>query len=253
MGLEQSRLEQIDLEKITKGRTIKFWLNQKFEQLDCNIIKENEGFLDKKTILNGFNQDVINILFPTTGCKCINSNKIRCSKCKRAFYCNSTCQKKYWTEHKKICCSQEEFTILEVGAGNGWHTKNIIEKYPFLNIISTDYLVPDVCYHKVKKYLSHEAVKFFKNKFNALLLISPPPGIDIYVDYYAIKEYELQQSTKKKIVIFIGELGASDGGRGMYHYMIHNSQWKLIYRKVVDEGTDPFGGPYYKEIFIFIM
>ncbi len=84
---------------------------------------------------------------------------------------------------------------------------------------------------------------------DSLLLIDLLPNI--YMDYYTIKEYELQKSSKCKIVIYIGELWISDGERGMYKYMLENSIWKLIHRKVLHETLDAFGGPCIKELFIF--
>ena len=92
-------------------------------------------------------------------------------------------------------------------------------------------------------------MKEFEGRFDALMFISPPPNI--YVDYYAIKEYELQKSDNKKIIIYIGELGASDGGKGMYKYMLENSYWKLTHRKEIYVGKDFMGGEVVKEVFVF--
>lgn len=62
---------------------------------------------------------------------------------------------------------------------------------------------------------SEEAVKKFGEECDLLMLISPVP--DNFMDYYAIKEFEnFEKVDDKKYVLFFGELGASDGGPGMY-------------------------------------
>ena len=248
-SLQSSREVEVDLEHETLNRTIKFWEEPDFNLMAFKISETKSGTLSDDLVLDAFDQNLIDLLFPVSSCKCDIKNKKSCSICKRASYCCERCQKLNWKIHKKVCIPTNEFKILEVGAGSGWHTKNIISKFSFLNIISTDYIIPDVCYHKIYRYLSHQAVKEFEGQFHALLLISPPPNI--YVDYYAIKEYELQKTKKRKIVIYIGELGASDGGRGMYKYMLENSIWKLIHRKVLKESVDALGGPCIKELFVF--
>jgi hypothetical protein len=212
MGLEMSREFEVDIEEETKNRTLKFWEQKNYEILVQKDFEPNSGTLTDECILKAFEQDLIDVLFP---------------------------------DNQK----PENFEILDIGSGNGWHVKNIMEKYPFLNITATDYFIPETHYRPILKFLSHEAVKEFEGKFNALMFISPPPML--YVDYYAIKEYELQKSDQKKIIIYIGELGASDGGEGMYLYMLENSYWKLVHRKEIDVGTDFMGGKVVKEIFVF--
>ena len=52
--------------------------------------------------------------------KCHNCKKIakkgikllRCSRCKAAVYCNATCQKQHWKEHKKVCNKKKNESIL---------------------------------------------------------------------------------------------------------------------------------------------
>ena len=212
MGLEMSRKEEVDIEKETKNRTLKFWEQENYDTMVHKDFYPNSGTLNDTSILRAFESDLIDVLFPDN-------------------------------------VKHENFEILDIGSGNGWHIKNIMEKYPFLKITATDYFIPETHYRPILKYLSHEAVKKFEGKFNALMFISPPPML--YVDYYAIKEYELQKSDQKKIIIYIGELGASDGGKGMYKYMLENSYWKLVHRKEIYVGKDIFGGESMKEIFVF--
>jgi hypothetical protein len=54
-----------------------------------------------------------------------------------------------------------------------------------------------------------------------------------------------------KYIIFVGELGASDGSSGMYLYMLHNTIWKLEIRETISDVPDVFGGIIEKEVFIF--
>ncbi len=140
--------------------------------------------------------------------------------------------------------------VLEVGSGNGLVT-SIIQKLTKLKIIATDLIKYDKLFYDVEAYLpSHEAVKKYESKFDILLLVCPLPNC--YMDYYAIKEYELQKSTKK-CVIFVGELGGAEGGPGMYQYMLYKSAWKLAFRDVLERRPDTFGGLCEKEIFIFTI
>jgi hypothetical protein len=100
-----------------------------------------------------------------------------------------------------------------------------------------------------------DAVKNYGQNYEILLMISPPPSqsnkdeYDGYGDYFAIKKWTDLPNTK--YIIFIGELGASDGSSGMYKYMMEHNIWKLIFREMLLKSTDVFGGPCEKEIFIF--
>ena len=97
------------------------------------------------------------------------------------------------------------------------------------------------------KLPSEKAVIKYGKEVNVLLLISPLPNN--YMDYYAIKEFELIGG---KYIVYIGELGASDGGEGMYNYMINESSWKLLSRDLLLKTRDIlFGGDVEKEIFLF--
>jgi len=40
--------------------------------------------------------------------KVIENNRKKCSRCKRVYYCDETCQKNHWLEHKKKCVPVEE-------------------------------------------------------------------------------------------------------------------------------------------------
>jgi hypothetical protein len=143
----------------------------------------------------------------------------------------------------------EKSTILEIGSGDGFKTK-IFQQSWTIPIIATDILELTPSYYNVEKMPSHEAVKKYDGKFDILLMVYPLPGV--YMDYYAIKEFELSKnSSKPKHLIYVGELGAADGGPGMYNYLLNHADWKLQKRVVFDAFKDIFDMPSAREIFIF--
>lgn len=219
--LDASRETKTDFESVTKNRTLEFWN----DPIYVNKIKlgqiENQGTLPRGDIVKA--------------CEII---------------------KLFFKEHNIV-----KPKILEIGSGNGFNTKIIYEELrPFeVEIIATDYVDFNTKYFNVEpNMLSQNAVKKYNGLFDILLLVSPLPFG--YMDYYAIKEYELQENSKEKFankfankfVIFIGELGASDGAAGMFKYMLFDSCWKCIYREMIyREYKSDFIGFIEKEIFIF--
>ena len=104
-------------------------------------------------------------------------------------------------------------------------------------------------YFPINKLLSHEAVIKYSNSINILMLNSPPcVG---YMDYYAIKEYENLNITKNKYIIYIGEMGASDGATGMYSYMFNHKHWKIKHQIEIYTKLTPFGDEVTKELYFF--
>lgn len=163
---------------------------------------------------------------------------------------------------------RENIGILDPLAGNGVASKiicnKIKEKIPNIKYTASDIqILTDVidsnsievefdidCVDSICKYNS---------VMDVLLLVCPPPCSFIqddinnkepmgFVDYYAIKKWT---ELGKKFLVYIGEMGFSDGTSGMYHYMLNHSVWKLKYRKVLIEKEDLFGRLIKKEIFIF--
>ena len=123
-----------------------------------------------------------------------------------------------------------------------------------------------------------DAVEKYGKTCNVLLLISPPPYTERsvlnlyendqmgysdklkdlgYGDYYACKDFikqTLENNTDDvpKRIIFIGELGASDGSSGMYKFLMENNSLKLELRELLNgPNKDIFGGSIFKELFIF--
>lgn len=154
--------------------------------------------------------------------------------------------------HKKI-------NILEVGSGNRYATKIVTDpsKEYISGLITTDImeyptLLPEIEFHKLH---SIDAVSKFGDWADVLLLISPiPGGIDNPTscsDYYACYDFIKNANKPDKLIIFIGELGASDGTIGMYKYLIEHPMLELRHRSMTKESIDTFGGEVEKEIFIF--
>ena len=82
-----------------------------------------------------------------------------------------------------------------------------------------------------------------------IFCLSPPPQNN-YADYFCIREFEKMNDTT--LLIFIGELGASDGSDGLYKYLLLDTNyWKLDKREMLFLGKDMFDGNIEKELFIF--
>ena len=124
--------------------------------------------------------------------------------------------------------------ILEVGSGNGYHTKRIAELKNIASIKATDIYDYPKKFYEIFTESSDDAVKDYDGAIDILLMISPPPNL--YMDYYAIKEYELKQQLTQKYLIFVGELGAADGSEGIYQYLTNEkeklSNWEIVSSKV---------------------
>jgi hypothetical protein len=104
------------------------------------------------------------------------------------------------------------------------------------------------------------AVEKYGSQSNILLMISPPPfpnpsAKDLgYADYYSCFDYiaqTLKDHSVAKYIIFVGELGASDGSKGMYKYLIEHPNLDLVCREMLTMDPDIFGDPCEKELFIF--
>jgi hypothetical protein len=156
--------------------------------------------------------------------------------------------------------------ILEPFAGNGKATKIVLDAFKLMSssyslsleitIKSTDiqYLSEFTSSdsHPVKFGMdSVETIEDYGKDHNTLMMISPPPCRDsFYGDYFAIKKWYDEPTAK--YLIFIGELGASDGSSGMYQYLMsETSLWSLEAQEMISCYPDHFGGTVEKELFIF--
>jgi hypothetical protein len=175
--------------------------------------------------------------------------------------------------------------ILEVGSGNGCASKLIRDSlkstFPLTEFIPTDLRKHEITHgiDVITGIESIEAVKQYGEGKNILLLVSPPPchlpeldPLDTespllgYMDYFAIDEWSRSSDSnvgdacqrrsklpnnEQRYIIFIGELGASDGSLGMYKYMMENPKWSCRVRKMLRKSPDNCGGMVEKELFIF--
>lgn len=146
--------------------------------------------------------------------------------------------------------------ILEVGSGNGFNTRLVSKLKNIKSFIASDMLdYKEKYYEPINTELSHIAVQNHKDDIDILLLISPPPGNkEGYMDYYAIKEFELKTQKNKKHLMILGELGASDGTTGIYQYLMNDQQsnWNLISEYPFFYKKDSFGFDCIKSVYFFV-
>lgn len=156
--------------------------------------------------------------------------------------------------------------IIEPLAANGVASKNIFNEikskindliYVASDIQNLSHLMDSNSYDVEFDIDCVDSINKHQEGSEILLLVSPPPysydpnsGIEPngFVDYFAIKQWT---RLNKKILIYIGEMGSSDGTSGMYHYMMNHPIWKLKFSKVLVESPDIFGRMIQKEIYIY--
>lgn len=160
---------------------------------------------------------------------------------------------------------ENNICVLDPLAANGVASKiiynQIKEKIPNIKYVASD--IQNLSNIMSSKSLDVEfdidcvdSIMKYQENANILLLACPPPYSyqnrneepNGFVDYFAIKKWT---ELGKKYLIYIGEIGFSDGTSGMYHYMLNHPIWKLEYRKVIIGKEDIFGRFIKKEIFIF--
>lgn len=167
--------------------------------------------------------------------------------------------------------SELQLKILDIMCGNGTSSSFVYDKIQnkISKWIMTDLFdwkketLPEI--FEFKQLNSVASVEEFGCDSNVLLLISPPPAsyydkIEANVgfgDFFACKDF-IEQTFKNhnsdsnsKFIIFVGELGASDGTEGMYKYLTENDCLTLVHRKMLSQRRDMFGGACEKELFIF--
>jgi len=223
MGIESSRTEKLDYSQINaseyRNSKIRGWNSGTKEKWEVNLQDKSTTTMNIDTLKNAGVS--INTFLGTT---CKNS-----------------------------------LSILEIGSGNRYATKIVTREFEsYIDmIITTDICnitsdFPDIKFDPVH---SVDAVKKYGNHSNTLLLISPYPSLPedqlSLGDYYACEDFISLSKGEKKMIIFIGELGASDGTSGMYIYFMDHPQLHLSLRDMVFCGIDIFGGNVEKEVFIF--
>jgi len=117
---------------------------------------------------------------------------------------------------------------------------------------------PEIRFEKMDAIKS---VHTYFDSVNVLLMMCPPPSDVMYdgkinplclSDFYPIIDWiEMSKKVKEnKFIVFIGELGGSDGTEGMYRFMLDHSELNLECRQMLIKAHNQFG-IIEKEIFIF--
>ena len=170
--------------------------------------------------------------------------------------------RKYMIEYFKSR-SPKSLKLLEIMSGNRISSDILSEQMQFSNWITTDICSFDSSSNLPFDQLnSINAVNKYGSDSNILLLVAPMPASPsinddqqrcwAYADYYACHDFIEQKSDlNDRYIIFIGELGASDGTTGMYKYLNDHEKLQLELRKMLQTERDIFNGPVEKEIFIY--
>jgi hypothetical protein len=143
-----------------------------------------------------------------------------------------------------------DLNILEIMCGNCQAT-NII--YNFLKTERTIINCTDIYDYpnRLRKFNFAKcngvnAVKNYGNLSNVLLICCPSPQNN-YCDLFAIDDYiEQTKENEKKYIIFIGEMGLSDGSDGLYDYMNGNLKLNLMMKKNIYTDYDKFIDSFYE-------
>ena len=163
--------------------------------------------------------------------------------------------------------NKKDITVLEIMAGNCSGSRillNTIKKK--INVkkwISTDIIdfTKNIKEKEIEFYKLNglESVQKFNGKADILLVMCPPPNKLMMnncinsmalCDYYSIVEFIELNIRKDKHIVFIGELGSSDGTEGLYNFILTNIKIKLLHREMLITAYNQFG-IIEKEIFIF--
>ena len=147
--------------------------------------------------------------------------------------------------------------ILEPFAGNGVASKIIYDKLKTeinVELKSTDFqdlseFMNDNSHQVEFNLNAYETIEKYGNDYNVLMMISPPPTeFSRHIDYFSFNKWK----NNGEVFIFIGELGASDGSKGMYKYLLETMsfEWKLELRVMLSK-KETIMGLVEKELFIF--
>jgi hypothetical protein len=54
---------------------------------------------------------------------CAKKARMRCSSCKRAYYCSGNCQRSHWSEHKTVCRHEQGKSPIKLASDTGANSK----------------------------------------------------------------------------------------------------------------------------------
>ena len=137
--------------------------------------------------------------------------------------------------------------VLEVFSGNGVASMMIYDAIKSLvtSFTSTDILDMKKFYTspgiEFGQFSAPEAVERYGAKANVLLMVSPIPG-NHFQDLYAIIGFMQQHLGTVFFIVFVGELGASDGSEGIYDYMDKHPEVEIIsWSSIAKKGEKKIG------------
>lgn len=161
-----------------------------------------------------------------------------------------------------------KLNVLDIMCGNCAASKMIFDEIADLTTqwISTDIInwnknnIPELFVFEQMNTV--DSIVKFGLQSNVLLIVSPPPAhlntqkineCSGFGDYFACYDFIAQtlECKQQKFIIFVGELGASDGTEGMYNYMNTHPNLLLIERSMVHIRPSVSGDNVEKELFVY--
>ncbi|KAH9529653.1 Ankyrin repeat and MYND domain-containing protein 2 [Dermatophagoides farinae] len=118
---KSSTENELDSKEIRKvfHNIIKFWLKPNAKNFPENMERllrqaiRSYTYQENALFQQLANQSVSKKTIPVFTCSEFDPNK-RCSKCKRATYCDERCQRLHWPVHKRVCQEPVESQLLTV-------------------------------------------------------------------------------------------------------------------------------------------
>ena len=153
---------------------------------------------------------------------------------------------------KKLLAPIGKFKVMEVGSGNGFNTREIAKLPEIESIDASDIQKHEPSYYDVAVFPADEFIKSnWTDEYNMLLMVSPTND-NVRLDYGSIKALE-EKHTKPVYLMILGELGASDGTVGIYHYLTEGSDWVKTAEVPYLQNIDIFGEPVIKAVNLFYL
>ena len=143
--------------------------------------------------------------------------------------------------------------VMEVGSGNGFNTKKIAELSDVIESIDgSDLQKHEPSYYDITTSPGHEFVELKWSEENDMLLLVSPTNDNVRLDYGSIKALE-RKHTRPTYLMILGELGASDGTEGIYHYLTEGSDWKKVAEIPFIQYKDILGEDCIKAVNLFLL
>lgn len=195
---------------------------------------------------------------PKEGCTLATESIVKVGLLLQEYFHNADIEHKIWN-------------VLEVFAGNGSGMQILKHAFGSVNWIATD-----LCPQENEDVLRCDAltsVELFGADSDVLVMVSPPPYSALteiieqspvafaylygdkdlgYADFFAVRTFLKQcKPDQTKWIVFVGELGVSDGSVGMYRYLMLHANLHLEMRVPLERFNDFTGESSAKELFVF--